>query len=504
MQSLPDLGARIKAQLIEKIDEVAAYITTAVDKGSSAHEVETNLWWKTLDFGHNMMGAYLNSLGDGDEGERVTVANGKLLNRLEHRHIKRYLTVFGEYEIPRVVYGTREGQKIQYVPLDARVQFPEAKFSYLLQDWDQSLAMDLPFNQVNGIVSKILGFKQSVNSLERTDRKLSESVSGYWEQVEVPPADEQGAIVVVSADSKGVVMRNSELEQNQKTDDAHPGNKKMSLVGAVYTIDPYVRTTEDVLAALFHDQRDERDLPVRPKPLHKYVRAALLRDEQGKTNPQSAAIFGWLSNQASQRNPRGKKPLVLIMDGQESLWNSGLEYLPENEFDVVEILDLLHALSYVWTGVHLFFPKKSKQAEAYARKLIQRVLDNDVTGVIETLRRKGRYEKLTGDSLDELNKVCGYLTNQAAYMNYKDYLEQGYPIASGVIEGACRNVVKDRMEHSGMRWVMKGAHAMLSLRSIHLSGLWDEFIAFHIQQETLRLYPQVAANDHSFSLNMAA
>ena len=122
MQSLPDLGARIKAQLIEKIDEVAAYITTAVDKGSSAHEVETNLWLKTLDFGHNMMGAYLNSLGDGDEGERVTVANDKLLNRLEHRHIKRYLTVFGEYEIPRVVYGTREGQKIQYVPLDARVR----------------------------------------------------------------------------------------------------------------------------------------------------------------------------------------------------------------------------------------------------------------------------------------------------------------------------------------------------------------------------------------------
>lgn len=278
----------------------------------------------------------------------------------------------------------------------------------------------------------------------------------------------------------------------------------MSLVGAVYTIDPYVRTTEDVLAALFHDQRDESDLPVRPKPLHKYVRAALLRDEQGKTDPQSAEIFGWLSNQASQRNPQGKKPLVLIMDGQESLWNSGLEYLPENEFDVVEILDLLHALSYVWAGVHLFFPKKSKQAEAYARKLIQRVLDNDVTGVIETLRRKGRYEKLTGDSLDELNKVCGYLTNKAAYMNYKDYLEQGYPIASGVIEGACRNVVKDRMEHSGMRWGMKGAHAMLSLRSIHLSGLWDDFIAFHIQQETLRLYPQEAANDHSFSLNMAA
>ena len=144
IQSLPDLGARIKAQLIEQVDEVADYITTAVDTGSSAHEFETNLWLTTLDFGHNMMVAYLNSIGDGDQGERVTVANGKLLNRLEKCHIKRYLTVFGEYEIPRVLYGTREGQKIQYVPLDTRVRFPEARFSYLLQDWNQSIAMDLP------------------------------------------------------------------------------------------------------------------------------------------------------------------------------------------------------------------------------------------------------------------------------------------------------------------------------------------------------------------------
>ena len=137
-----------------------------------------------------------------------------------------------------------------------------------------------------------------------------------------------------------------------------PGTRRCRWSGLFIRLIPMCVRQRDVLAALFHDQRDESDLPVRPKPLHKYVRAALLRDEQGKTDPQSAAIFGWLSNQASQRNPQGKKPLVLIMDGQESLWNSGLEYLPENEFDVVEILDLLHALSYVWTGVHLFFSQE--------------------------------------------------------------------------------------------------------------------------------------------------
>ena len=80
-------------------------------------------------------------------------------------------------------------------------------------------------------------------------------------------------------------------------------------------------------------------------------------------------------------------------------------------------------------------------------------------------------------------------------MQYHEYLAAGYPIASGVIEGACRNIIVDRMEHSGMRWVMDGAHAMLGLRCIKLSGLWDEFTEFRVNRECDRLYPSHAAND---------
>ena len=80
-------------------------------------------------------------------------------------------------------------------------------------------------------------------------------------------------------------------------------------------------------------------------------------------------------------------------------------------------------------------------------------------------------------------------------MAYDEYLAAGYPIASGVIEGACRNVIVDRMEHSGMRWVLDGAHAMLGLRCIKLSGAWDEFTRFRVVRECERLYPGYAAND---------
>ena len=115
-------------------------------------------------------------------------------------------------------------------------------------------------------------------------------------------------------------------------------------------------------------------------------------------------------------------------------------------------------------------------------------------------REKAKQENFSAVDNETLEKVCGYFTNHAHRMRYKDYLAEGLPVASGVIEGACRNVVKDRMEHSGMRWTMKGAHAMLGLRSIRLSGLWDEFMQYWRKEEGRRCYPGMeAANDERFA-----
>jgi len=226
----------------------------------------------------------------------------------------------------------------------------------------------------------------------------------------------------------------------------------------------------------------------------------LLRDGQGKTAPQSDVVFGWMAEEARQRGLPAKKPLVMLMDGQESLWNTGFKHLPESGFAITEILDLIHATSYVWTATHVFYPKNSPQSTAYAKQQIGQLLDNQVNAVVDAWRGKAQQEALTPSATETLEKVCGYFTNHAHRMRYKDYLEQGLPVASGVIEGACRNVVKDRMEQSGMRWTMKGAHAMLGLRSIQLSGLWDEFMQWRIGQETRRLYPSAEpANDQRFA-----
>jgi hypothetical protein len=80
------------------------------------------------------------------------------------------------------------------------------------------------------------------------------------------------------------------------------------------------------------------------------------------------------------------------------------------------------------------------------------------------------------------------------YLRYDQYLAKGCPIATGVIEGACRHLVKDRMEKTGARWSLEGAEAVLKLRSLYASGDLDEYWAFHLQQEYKRNYEALYEN----------
>ena len=100
-----------------------------------------------------------------------------------------------------------------------------------------------------------------------------------------------------------------------------------------------------------------------------------------------------------------------------------------------------------------------------------------------------RLRGLGGKKQAEVKKICGYFEKNRHRMRYDEYLKHGYPIASGVIEGACRHVVKDRLERTGMSWVRQGAQSMLELRCLYLTAQWDAFMTFRVERETQRLYP---------------
>ena len=192
------------------------------------------------------------------------------------------------------------------------------------------------------------------------------------------------------------------------------------------------------------------------------------------------------------------------MDGQESLWNAADASLDREHLEraeIIDILDILHVSSYVWRAAKVFHTSRAAQ-ERFARDRLLRILQGEVRGVITGLRRMATERKLSGASRKEIGTVCGYLEKNAERMRYDEYLRAGYPIATGVIEGACRHLVKDRMERSGMHWTVEGAQAMLEVRAVYQSSYWKTFQTSRIAEEQARLHPHRAliATDTPYTL----
>jgi hypothetical protein len=474
--------------------ELSQYVHQAAGEGTAIHVVEREIWRRVRNLGWRLLGQFITDQGDGDLGERFTMPDGRVLNRLDELHPRVYQSIFGGYELDRVVYGTREGQKIEFVPLDQRLQLPEGEFSYVLQDWDQSVGVEQAFSRVDETISMILGFNQSVDSLERMNRRMARQVESFRRSRPTPPAEEEGQIVVVTADNKGIPMRRPANQRpvgsrRQKGEKAN--KKQMATVGAVYTVDPKVRTAEEVVAALFRDKPPKRKRKDPPVAQHKRVWSSLSMERDGKLYRGQDEVFRWMAEEQSRRNPAGEKKIVCLMDGQPSLWDDRRVYLRCER--VVEILDLLHVTPRLWEAAYLFHGEGSGQASAFVRERLLGILEGRVGYVIGGLRQMGTKHKLRGHKAKKLARICNYLEKNRSRMCYDAYLAAGYPIASGVIEGACRYVVKDRMERAGMRWTVEGAQAMLDLRSTYVNGQWEEFQDYRIAQESLRLYPEQAA-----------
>jgi len=156
-------------------------------------------------------------------------------------------------------------------------------------------------------------------------------------------------------------------------------------------------------------------------------------------------------------------------------------------------LDLFHVMERLWTASHCFHAEGSDEAEEFVAERLRGLLEGRVGHVIGGLRQRLTKHQLTGTRRKTLDSVITYLENNREHMRYDDYLKAGYPIGSGVAEGACRHLVKDRMEQTGMRWTVSGAQAMLDLRATYLNDQWEDFIEDRIEREQIRLYGKDAA-----------
>lgn len=486
----------IESILIQVV-ELGQWLTKAAAAGTAEHLVERHLFTQMLAMGAQFLGEFFKSVGPGDLGETVTLENGNTLNRLPAERKRRLLTVFGEFSISRFVYGSRPGQKIEVMPTDQRLQLPDSQMSYLLQDWNQMMSVEQPFGTVAKTLQTILGLKQSVDTLEHGNQQMAETASAFRESQPAPDPKAEGELLVASEDNKGVPMvrpvENAPVGAHRKKGEK-ANKKQMACIGCVYTVDRHVRTPEAVTAALFRDVQHSRDDS--PKACQKRYWAELTREVAEEFVRAQDEVFQHMRDDVKQRRQPGQT-LVHLSDGQPSLEEDRKKYLPRDS-KTVDILDLMHVNPRLWEAAHLFHPEGSDEATAFVRERMLLVLKGKAAAVIAELRQTGASHGLRGAKATRLRRLCKFMEKNLHRMRYDKYLRNGYPIATGVIEGACRHVIKDRMERAGMRWKVPGAEAMLELRTIAANGDWEEFQNYRIGHENKQLYP------HNEIFNQAA
>jgi hypothetical protein len=472
-----------------QFDEIVNLVREAAERGERIDLVERDLMHSLLALGHSLMTAYVAQQGDGDCGPESTTAEGATTRRLPEPHDRRYVSIFGELTIRRVVYGTREGQQIKRAPLDEQLGLTEGDFSYVLEDWAQRLCLKESFAEAGHSLEMLLGLRLGRRTLEHMNRAVAEHGPAFRAALETPPAEEEGPILVVTADGKGVPMRREPQggpkPHHRRTKGEKANKKQMACVGAVYSIEPFVRGAEDLLDEVLRHRKAER----RPRPRHKHVWAEMTHDVDGVPVTAKEAVFCQLCDELAARNVGEARPVVCLLDGERALWDAQEVYFPE----AVGILDLFHVLERLWAVAHCFHKEGSPAAAEFVEHRLRDLLQGRVGYVIAGLRRRLKSGELKGERRRVVRSAVEYLANNRDHMRYDEYLAAGYPIGSGVAEGACRHLVKDRMEQTGMRWTVEGARSMLQVRALYLNGQWEEFLELRIEREQARLYGRPAA-----------
>ena len=474
-----DLGAQLEA-----------YARSAAGDGTRQYDFERETLRRVLEIGHHAVDLYLGLQEDGDLGPTVATDDGQELFRSETPIDRPLRTVFGEHGITSYVYAPGAKKKIALRPIDARIELPASKFSYLYEEFSQHFCVEQAFATGAERLGTIFGVAPSVDSLEVISRRLGDQAGEFLDDLPQPDPTQEGELLVLTADGKGVPLVKHDAERVPCFEQRErPGNRRMATLGGIYSVDRYDRQPEQVLAALFREE-PETPLADRPKAQFKYLRGCFNRpaEEDGEELSGILDTFRWLREQAEQRHRRGQ-PIVLLMDGQQSQWDAAalcLADLPDP--GIVEILDLVHVAGYVWDAAKVF-ETTIERREAFVWTRLGRILSGDAKGVISGMRRMATCRAVDRSQRKEIDRVCGYFENNLHRMRYDEYLREGYPIATGVIEGACRHLVKDRMERSGMRWTLDGAQAMLNVRAVVASSCWNDFNEQRMAGEQQRLHP---------------
>jgi hypothetical protein len=438
-----------------------------------------------------MLQAHLDERGPGAVKQPVVDAIGQTHThqRLHSRSIK---TIFGAVTITRQGYGGRALESLH--PLDAELNLPPENYSHTLQQRLAGAAAKESFDEVVASVHQQTGVLIPKRQTEELARRAAQDFELFYAGQRTQTARQVKArseILVISADGKGIPMLKTDLRpatrkaagersprlnhRRSKGEKAH--SKRMGTVATVYTIAPFVRTPAQIVREF---EPVHCTAAARPRPEDKRVWASVEHPPE--------AIIEQAFEEARRRDPKQTKQWVALVDGNPL--QLGLLICAAKDYGVkLEIiLDLIHVLEYLWKAAWVLHAEGDREAEAWVGKRLTEILRGHSSQVAAGIRRSATLRGLNARQRAPLDACANYLLKYHEFLCYDRYLAAGYPIATGVIEGACRYLVKDRMEITGARWSLAGAEAVLQLRSLRASGDFEQYWEFHLQQEYKRNY----------------
>lgn len=479
----PFYEARMEfADLIEQLLSPAA-------AGLTHSEAEECIEHRGREVLRQLLQGWLDARGPGDVGPTLISGRDGVRRTQRRLHSRQLESLFGAVQVERVGYGAPGQESVH--PLDAALNLPAERYSHALRKKVAAEAARSSFEEVVEAITEHTGAQVPKRQAEELCQRAAQDFDAFYVQRRTAPqeaqADVAGAIVVLTTDGKGIPMRQDALRPQTRqaaetsthklrtrlSTGEKRHRKRMATVASVYDIAPYVRSADTIVRDLapVREVRTER----RPQPRGKLVWASVAKEPR--------AVIAEMFDEAQGRDPQGQRPWVVLVDGHEHQLRLIRQEVKRRNVAVTLILDLFHVLEYLWAAAFAFSVAGSAESEAWVRTQLRALLQGRVSRVAAAMRRRATVRGLTAGKRAAVDTCADYLLKYRALLRYDQYLAAGYPIGTGVIEGACRYLVKDRMERTGARWSLQGAEAVLRLRALWTNGDFEPYWAFHLRHE---------------------
>ena len=381
---------------------------------------------------------------------------------------------------------------VNLYPADAVLNLPVGRPSAGLARLVAVEAAGGSFQEVVAAIERATGVRLGKRQVEELARHAAVDVDAFY-TTRRPAGCTADQVLVLQADGKGVVMRPDGLREatakaaakagkGKLTTRLSPGEKRgrkrMAEVVAVGDVEPIPRSIDDIIPAPVPGRRRSPQRRRAPVASGKWLNASVTND----IRTMIKAMF----DEAERRDPAHLRTWVALMDGNRDQLTAVQAEAAARNVTVTIIVDFIHVIEYVWKAAWTFFNPGDPDAETWVADQARTILAGRAVDAAAAITHQADAGRFTGTERKGADEAVGYLTSKRPYLDYAAALRKGWPIATGLIEGACRYLVKDRMDITGARWSLPGAEAILKLRALCSNGDFDAYWSWHQQRELAR------------------